>query len=442
MSARQSRRRALAYGVAEVGASLSYNTINFFLLFFLVETAGLRPGLAGAVLLAGRALDAFVDPVLGRLSDTVKARQGRRSPLIFWGALPFGLSFALLWLLPDAPQGTLFWLATGVLMLHACVFTLVQTSYLALTPELAPDYEARTVLSGYRVAFATVASLLAAAAPPLLAAGVNTLAGLPTEARLGWGVMGVLFGGMMSTSYLVMVRTVREPHRPSAGAPGGFWSETGAALRAYGYGPLLLLFVTVTLALGTLSAILPFFLASYLRLPAGVQTALLALLFMTAALSVPLWTRLSQRSGKKDAFAVGLVLLGVSLPLLVLTAPPGGLSVALVVLTVVVGAGVGSVLLFPWALLPDVVERDAETHVSAEGARRDGLFYALFTLFQTAAFALSAALSGGVLELSGYDADAITQTAAAVQGVRWLVGGVAAGFFLLALLPLRRYPLP
>lgn len=435
MPAPLSRRRALGYGVAEIGASLSYNTINFFLLFFLVETAGLRPGLAGGVLVAGRALDAFVDPVMGRFSDRFKARWGRRSPLIFWGAVPFGVSFALLWLVPDAPQVTLFALATGALILHACIFTLVQTSYLALTPELAPDYEARTVLSGYRVVFATVASLLAAAAPPLLAAWINARSGLPVEARLGWGVMGAMFGLLMSASYLLMVRTAHEPLRPSAPLQGGFWREAKAVLRARGFLPLLLLFVTATLGLGTLSSILPFFLASYLRLEVGVQTALLALLFSTAALSVPLWTQLSGWLGKRSAFASGLVVLAASLPALAL-APPGALSVPLVVATLLVGAGVGTVLLFPWALLPDVVERDAQT----TDARREGLFYALFTLFQTAAFALSAALGGGVLELTGYSAEALIQTAGAVAGMQWLVGGAAASFFLLALVPLSRYP--
>jgi GPH family glycoside/pentoside/hexuronide:cation symporter len=138
------------------------------LLFFLVAVAGLRPGLAGAALLVGRALDALVDPLMGRISDTVKARRGQRRPLILWGALPFGVSFALLWFLPDVPDVPLFWLAAAALTLHACIFTLVQTSYLALTPELAPSYEARTVLSGYRVVFATVASLLAASSPATL----------------------------------------------------------------------------------------------------------------------------------------------------------------------------------------------------------------------------------------------------------------------------------
>ena len=129
-------------------------------------------------------------------------------------------------------------------------------------------------------------------------------------------------------------------------------------------------------------------------------------------------------------------MLVTSLPALAFLSPPGTLSLLLVAATLLVGAGVGTVLLFPWALLPDVVEHDAQT----TGVRREGLFYALFTLFQTAAFALSAALSGGVLELTGYDADALVQAAGAVAGVQWLVGG-AAGFFLLALVPLGRYPL-
>lgn len=433
-----SRRRALGYGVAEVGASLSYNTVNFFLLFYLVQSAGLRPGLAGAVLLVGRVLDALVDPLMGNLSDTVKARRGRRSPIIFWGALPFGASFALLWLVPGAAlstQGT-FWLATAALIVHACVFTLVQTSYLAMTPELAPEYSARTVLSGYRVVFATAASLLAAAAPPLLAAQVNTWAGSGRDSSLGWGVMGIFFGVLMSASYLLMVTSVAEPKRPLAAPTDNFWIGTKATLRARGYPALLLLFSVITLGMGTLSAMLPFFLLSYLELSPSLQTGLLALLFIVAAASVPLWTSLSNRLGKKRAFAAGLALLVLGLPLLALASPPGVLSTVLVGCTLLVGAGVGSVLLFPWALLPDVIEQDTKN----QETRRDGLFYALFTLCQTAAFALAAALAGGVLELTGYRADAAVQSAGAVAGVQGLVGGVAAGFFLLALIPLTRYP--
>jgi GPH family glycoside/pentoside/hexuronide:cation symporter len=248
--------------------------------------------------------------------------------------------------------------------------------------------------------------------------------------------MGSVFGLVMVAAYGATLYAVREPVQVSSQPSRPFWHDTRAVLRARGFLSLLALFATLTLGMGTLSAVLPFFLVSRLGLAPAMQTALLALLFVTAAFSVPLWTRLSRRLGKRGAFAVGLVLLALSLPLLVIFSPPGALSPVLVGMVIVVGAGVGSVLLFPWALLPDVTDADAK----ATGVRRDGLFYALFTFCQTASFALAAALTGGVLELSGYVSGAPAQSLSAVRGVSWLVGGVAAGVFLLALVPLRRYP--
>lgn len=401
------RRLALGYGVAEVGASLSYNAINFFLLFFLVEVARLRPELAGAVLLLGRVFDAVTDPLMGVWSDRVRARRGTRTPFIARGALPFGLTFALLWALPALEhQGALLALAAAALLLHTLVYTFVQVPYLAMTPELAPDYESRTVLSGYRVVFATFASLVAAAAPPLLAAQFNAWRGLPEGAAFGWRAMGLLFGALMSLAYAATALAVREPARPGGRAAVPAARREGALrslAAAHGYLPVLALFATLTLGLGTLSSILPFFLASRLQLPPAVQTGLLGLLFVVAALSVPLWTRLSSRLGKRGALSVGLALLAVSLPALVLMSPAGALSAALLLGTVVVGVGVGAVLLFPWAMLPDVLEFDALARGAAR-ERRDGLLYAGFTFAQKLAFALAAALNGFMLGALGYRA--------------------------------------
>lgn len=439
------RRLALGYGVAEVGASLSYNAINFFLLFFLVEVAGLRPGLAGAVLLVGRAFDALTDPLMGLLSDRVRARRGTRKVFVALGALPFGVTFALLWSLPtDGAQGTLFALAAAALLLHTLVYTFVQVPYLAMTPELAPDYESRTVLSGVRVVFATFASLIAAAAPPLLAAQLNLLRALPEGAAFGWRGMGGLFGALMCLAYGTMALSVREPTRRERVRAAPVLEGWGRSLRslgkAHGYVPVLALFGMVTLGLGTLSSILPFFLASRLQLSASAQTGLLGLLFVAAALSVPLWTHLSSRLGKRGAFSVGLVSLAASLPLLVALSPPGAVSAALVLCTVLAGVGVGSVLLFPWAMLPDVLEFDALAR--GDGAnRRDGLLYAGFTFVQKLAFALGAALNGAVLGAVGYTAGERVQTPLAVLGVSWTVGGTAALFFLLGLPLVWRYPI-
>ncbi len=423
-------RTKLGYGVADVGASLSYNAVNFFFLFFLVDIAGLRPGLAGAALLAGRLIDAVTDPLMGTLSDRTRSRYGRRKPYIWAGFIPFGVSFALLWTVPNASQGAIFTLAALALALHAVVYTAVQVPYMALTPELAPGYEARTSLSSYRVGFGTLASLIAAAAPPLLVASLNGAADLAETAQFGWVGMGIIFGTVMSASYLLMALTVQEPARtPSRVTPPPLRS----VLKVRGYLALIALFVSVTLGLGVVSSMLPFYLAS-LQLNPDEQTFILGLLFIVAILALPFWNILAGRSSKSTALASGLAVLVAGLLSIVLV-PPTGLSLPLVASVALAGVGTGAALLFPWAMLPDVVEFDLLAH----GARREGLLYAVFTFAQKSAFAFGAALNAFVLELARYTPDA--PSASAQNAITFMVGPVAATAFFVALLLAWRYPI-
>ena len=78
-----------------VALSMIYTT------FFLIQIAELRPLLAGLVPMIGRVIDAFADPIMGRISDRTTWRAGRRRPWFLLGALPYGVTFALLWI--DAP---------------------------------------------------------------------------------------------------------------------------------------------------------------------------------------------------------------------------------------------------------------------------------------------------------------------------------------------------
>jgi GPH family glycoside/pentoside/hexuronide:cation symporter len=242
----------------------------------------------------------------------------------------------------------------------------------------------------------------------------------------------------MSLSYLTMAATVRE--RRTLQVPFGtlnLWQEYRSAFAVFGYPQVLVLFMVVTIGLGIISSILPFYLTSALRLSPGEQTTILGLLFGVAILALPAWSALSARVGKKAAFAAGLLTLGVSVVLLVSLAPGGWLSPLLVTFTVFAGLGTATVLLFPWAMIPDVVEFDE----LRTGKRREGLLYAIFTFGQKTAFALGAFLNAQMLELVGYQRDAVEQSARAIAGIQWMVGPVAAGVFLLAVLLVWRYPI-
>jgi GPH family glycoside/pentoside/hexuronide:cation symporter len=105
--------RKAAYVIGDLGNSAGPGTIiPFWYLFFLTDVAKLNPALAGLTILLGKIWDAVNDPLVGWLSDRTRTRWGRRRPYLLFGAVPFGVTFALLWTVPPifptvAPKGAL-----------------------------------------------------------------------------------------------------------------------------------------------------------------------------------------------------------------------------------------------------------------------------------------------------------------------------------------------
>ena len=442
-------RERVGYGVADFGASLTFVAVNTWLLYFLINVVGLGPLQAGLVFVAGRIFDALLDPVMGLVSDRTRNRWGRL-PYIRLGAAPLGASFALLWFLPGGSGS--FALALGAFGLFSLLYTVVQVPYLALTPELEPGYDARTSLSAYRVGFGVLASLLAVALPPAIIASFGASSGdaptLAASGPTGWRVMGALFGLAAAAAYLTMTASVREPVREPEKVsgekvrrrPARALAEVRAAWRVHGFAPLFALFMTVTVGLMIVNSVLPFYLESVLRLSPQAQPLVLGTLFGVAILSFPLWTFLAARLGKRAGLMLGLTLLSLGLVLIVWVAPRA--FPLLLALTALAGTGLSAVMLFPWAMLPDVLEFGALGALEEEtGDARAGLLYALFTFGQKLAGSLGVFANALVASLFGYQAGVAEQSARTVAGLRGMTGPVAALVFLVALVLTLRFPI-
>ncbi|NEO87014.1 MAG: MFS transporter [Spirulina sp. SIO3F2] len=145
---------------------MAANVLVFFLLYFFTNVAGLSAGLAGMVLAIGKVSDAINDPITGVLSDRTRCRWGRRIPWMLGGILPFGLLFFVQWWVPsfsDNPA-TNEWLLFAYYVVIGVLFNLAYTAvnlpYTALTPELTQDYNERTSLNSFRMAFSIGGSIL------------------------------------------------------------------------------------------------------------------------------------------------------------------------------------------------------------------------------------------------------------------------------------------
>lgn len=146
---------------------------------------------------------------------------------------------------------------------------------------------------------------------------------------------------------------------------------------------------------------------------------------------------LSGRLGKRVGLLLGLGLMIVSLLLYVYAVPRGVVSPQLIGTIVLNGLGLAAVSLFPWAMLPDVLEFDE----LRSGVRREGLLYALLLLGLKAAGSLGVFSNALVTSLLGYVAGQATQSPETVRGIALMMGPVAAAVYLLALVFVWRYPI-
>jgi len=423
-----SLRVKLGYGAGDLGGNLFFTVVAFWLMNFLTDEVGLSAGLVGVALMLGKAWDAITDPAVGILSDRTRSRWGRRRPWLLFGSVPLGVSFWLLFTSPGSEsQTTLLVWATLVYMLTCTAYTTVNIPYNALTPELTKDFDERTALNGYRMAFAGTGTLIGAGTALLIV-------GLFTSRTVGYSVMGAVFGGVMTLTALIPFLAVREPEDPPAPARGNILRTYLQALRNRPFVLILVPWVLNTAGVTVVTATMIYYF-KYIYDNEALMPIAVAVLIVTAMVFIPIWVKLSERLGKRNTYVAGLTIFIVALMAFFFLGHTLGVGFAFVVM-VVAGIGFSTHYVMPWAIVPDTVEYDfAET-----GLRREGVYYSLWTFMIKLGQAAAGLMVGVILEAFGYVPD-VAQSTSALFGIRFLIGPVTGICFGLGILVLLFYPI-
>jgi sugar (glycoside-pentoside-hexuronide) transporter len=425
---RLATRVKAGYALGDHAVNVQLAATSLFYLFFLTEVAGLRPSLAGLVLLVGRAFDAFSDPAMGRLSDAVRWRAGRRRPFFLIGAVPFGVTLALLFSsLGPLDDVALFAAYAGIYVCNTLSSTILAVPYMALLPEMALSYEERTSANAWRMGGVVLAVLgTAVSVRPL----VEWLGGGPE----GWGRAGIVLGVWVTLPWIV-VYSVSFERREFRQAEVQGWLVGARDLLAHrAYLHLGALFLAARIATDVIGAMLIFWFTYWLRRE-GDFSAALGLMLGTVVVTLPVWLWLAARFDKRTLFAVGalwwiamqgaLFLLGADDP-------------RWLVLTVVglAGIGYGVCDLMPWSMLGDAID-EAEL---GSGERREGIYAGVFTFLRKLGGALGVAVAGFVLDAAGFVRGA-PQEDSALLAIRVLTTAAPALFLVVAVGLAVTYPL-
>jgi GPH family glycoside/pentoside/hexuronide:cation symporter len=421
------------YGLADLGIALITSAMQFFLLFYYTDVAGINPALAGTALMVGKLTwDAINDPLFGYLSDRTRSRFGRRRIWMLIGAVPLGVAAWIMFSLPTGLTGVPAFLAVlATFFLLDTFHTMVATSYYALTPELTRDYSERASLTSIRMVFSVFGYILGAALTTMLA---GIFHGTGMDLPRAWSATGAVFGAVAIVTTLVTTLSIKE--RPElAGAPSRL-PAVRAMLTCFKNRPFVILMIAMFLSsfsFTLLTALVPYFIQYQLGMGDQVSFVLLVMLLTIGIFLVPA-KLVSDRINKGPAYALGLFIASVAI--IVTFFFPAGPTPLIYVVAAVAGLGFSGQWVFPWSMLPDVVEYDEKI----TGERREGVYYGLWAFLSKFTSALGVAVSGWALNWFGYVPN-VAQTEQALFGIRLFYSIVPAVVILISLPFLIRYPI-
>lgn len=420
----------LAYGVGDFGFSFTDTALGVLFAIFLVDVVGLAPRLAALAVFIGKSWDYINDPIVGYIADRTRTRWGRRRPYLLFGFIPFAFGFAMLWWRP--PFESAFALTAyyaAAYFFYDTMVTLTSMPYLALTPELTQDYDERTSLTSYRMAFSLFGGLVAFIVPLVI---IGTMR--PEHANRVFQ-MGLIFAAASALPLLITFIGTREKEEYTQQEQPGLRESLRAARNNRPFIFAAGIFLFTWTAIEIIQNMLLFFLKYRMKLEE--QSDIVAgVIFITALIVLPLWVWASQKTDKRKAYIIGMIFFASVMLTLIFIDPSLGFRMVLG-LAALAGVGVSAVHVLTWAIIPDAVEVDE----LQSGARHEGMFYALVSLFKKVASSISIPLTLLVLDWSGFASNAPQQSDSAIWAIRILIGPVPSVLLLAGILFALYYPL-
>jgi GPH family glycoside/pentoside/hexuronide:cation symporter len=349
---------------------------------------------------------------------------------LLFGTLPFALAFAMLWWRPPWEN------TTAVVAYYAVAYfvfeiaaTFVYMPYFALTPELTSDYDERTSLTTYRMFFSILGSLIAFTVP-LAIIGTFEPQNAPRVLT-----MGAIFAVASALPLLFVFFGTRERRVYMALKQSGLRQSLKAAWQNRPFVYSMGIFLFTWICMDVIQLVLLYFLKYWLRRE-GESDLIMAVIFVTAILALPLWRWVAHRWSKRWAYVAGVAFWAAMQILLVTVTAATSLPI-IMILCFLAGIGVAAAHVLPWAIIPDAIEWDEWK----TGERHEGMFYSIVTLVHKVASSIAIPLILLLLQVAGYQPNLMQQGRSTLLTLRLITGPIPAVFLGAGILCAVLYPL-
>jgi GPH family glycoside/pentoside/hexuronide:cation symporter len=201
-------REKMAFALGGGNAAMLSFIIATYLMFFYTDVFGMPVAIFGILMLTGRIWDAVNDVLFGAIVDNTVTRWGRIRPYFLWFAIPTGITFALMYQVPDWSMTAKIVYAFVAYFLYDTFYTFVLMANGGMLAVTTREPMIRTTLNFFT---ATGSSIVNLAIPLLFWPAVMLLGGGGEMAyKTGFPRVAWIFGGIAALIYLYQFFFIRE----------------------------------------------------------------------------------------------------------------------------------------------------------------------------------------------------------------------------------------
>lgn len=195
----------LEYGIGDFGCNLLSAAAGAFITMYYTDSILISAAFVGTMMLFTRFLDGISDIIMGIIIDNTKSKYGKARPWILIGAVPLAISFILLFHVPAGlgDAGTKIYVTCTYIFYTVVCATVINLAYSSLCTMMSPDVNERISLSGIRMFFASMATLLGNSYTMTLVLffGGN---------QKGFGIISIIYGIISAAVLLITGITCKE----------------------------------------------------------------------------------------------------------------------------------------------------------------------------------------------------------------------------------------
>ena len=202
-------KEKIGYALGDAASGgITWKIMSVAFPLFFTNVFGLTFADAAALMLLARMFDVVTDPLMGSIADRTQSRWGTYRPWLIFGAIPFGIIFALLLYTPELGMtGKRVW-AYGFYLLMMVCYTMVNVPYGSLLNVMTEDSDERNQFSAFRMVGAYAMGFVTL----LTFAMVQKWAG--GSAQHQYAVVGAVFGLLAMVMTLACGLLTKERHEP------------------------------------------------------------------------------------------------------------------------------------------------------------------------------------------------------------------------------------